>query len=150
MNWCFQFLSFFFFICHAQWDLGMHENVLLRLTFFFPFLLASKRTAVQVSYKPALQSTRSPLKGSAKEFCLRHGNWLREKGPSWAQRLMEWLKNSNLVFIFYFLFVGYVCRTKTMHQLLYFKSKFPNYFVFTLGRYSFRLFLVQFRDECGG
>ena len=24
-----------------------------------------------------------------------------------------------------------------MHQLLYFKSKFPNYFAFTLGRYLF-------------
>src|ERR1700738_3562061 len=37
-----------------------------------------------------------------------------------------------------------VCRTKTMHQLLRFKSKFPNHFVFTLGCYLFLLFLVHF------
>ena len=30
---------------------------------------------------------------------------------------------------------GYVCRTKTIHQLLCFKSKFRNHFVFTLGCY---------------
>ena len=41
-------------------------------------------------------------------------------------------------------FVGFVCRTETMHQLLCFKSKFPNHFVFTLGRYLLLLFLVHF------
>ena len=41
-------------------------------------------------------------------------------------------------------FVGFVCRTKIMHQLLYFKSKFPNHFAFTLGRCLFLLFWVQF------
>jgi hypothetical protein len=30
-------------------------------------------------------------------------------------------------------FIGSVSRTKTMHQVLGFKCKFPNYFVFTLG-----------------
>ena len=40
------------------------------------------------------------------------------------------------------LFVGFVYRTKTMHQLLCFKSKFPNHFAFTLGRDLFLLFWV--------
>ena len=40
--------------------------------------------------------------------------------------------------------VGFVCRIETMHQLLCFKSKFPNHFAFTLGRYLFMLFWVQF------
>jgi hypothetical protein len=31
-----------------------------------------------------------------------------------------------------------------MRQLLCLKSKFPNHFAFTLGRYLFMLFLVQF------
>ena len=39
------------------------------------------------------------------------------------------------------LFVGSVCRIKTMDQLLCFKSKFPNHFMFTLGCYLFLLFL---------
>ena len=39
-------------------------------------------------------------------------------------------------------FIGFVCRTETMHQLLYFKSKFPNHFAFTLGRYLILLLLV--------
>ena len=30
------------------------------------------------------------------------------------------------------LFIGFVYRTKTMHQLLCFKIKFPNQFAFTL------------------
>ena len=34
--------------------------------------------------------------------------------------------------------------TETMHQLLRFKSKFPNHFAFTLGRSLFLLFLVHF------
>jgi hypothetical protein len=34
-----------------------------------------------------------------------------------------------------------------MRQLLCFKSKFPNHFVFTLGRYLFLLFLVQFNVD---
>ena len=41
-------------------------------------------------------------------------------------------------------FIGSVCRTETMHQLLRFKSKFPNHFAFTLGRYLFLLFLIHF------
>ena len=41
-------------------------------------------------------------------------------------------------------FIGFVCRTKTMHRLFCFKSKFPNHFAFILGRYLFLLFLVQF------
>ena len=40
-------------------------------------------------------------------------------------------------------FIGSVCRTKTMHQLLCFKSKFLNHFAFTLERYLFLLFWVQ-------
>ena len=36
--------------------------------------------------------------------------------------------------------VDFVCRTKTMHWFLYFKRKFPNHFVFTLGCYLFMLF----------
>ena len=39
-------------------------------------------------------------------------------------------------------FIGSVCRTVAMHQLLRFKSKFPNHFAFTLGLYLFLLFLV--------
>ena len=39
-------------------------------------------------------------------------------------------------------FIGSVCRTETMHQLLCFKSKFPNHFAFTLGRYLFLLIWV--------
>ena len=39
-------------------------------------------------------------------------------------------------------FLGSVCRTETMHQLLRFKSKFPNHFAFTLGCCLFLLFLV--------
>ena len=42
-------------------------------------------------------------------------------------------------------YVGFVCRTKTMHRLLCFKSKFPNHFAFTLGSYLFLLFLVHFK-----
>ena len=41
-------------------------------------------------------------------------------------------------------FIGFVCRTKTMHGLLCLKSKFPIHFAFALGHYSFLLFLVQF------
>jgi hypothetical protein len=41
-------------------------------------------------------------------------------------------------------FVGSVYRTETMRQLLCFKSKFPNHFVFTLGHYLILLFLVKF------
>ena len=41
-------------------------------------------------------------------------------------------------------FVGSVCRTETMRQLLCFKSKFSNHFAFTFGRYLFLLFLVKF------
>ena len=40
--------------------------------------------------------------------------------------------------------IGYDYRTKTIHQLLCFKNKFPNRFAFTLGRYLFLLFLVHF------
>ena len=40
--------------------------------------------------------------------------------------------------------IGFNFGTKTMHQLLYFTSKFPSQFLFTLGRYLFLLFLVQF------
>ena len=39
--------------------------------------------------------------------------------------------------------VGSVCRTKTLHQLLCFKSTFPNHFAFTLGGYLFLLFLAD-------
>jgi hypothetical protein len=35
-------------------------------------------------------------------------------------------------------------QPKTMHQLLRLKSKFPNHFAFTLGRYLFLLLWVQF------
>ena len=38
-----------------------------------------------------------------------------------------------------FMFIGTVCRTETIHQILYFKSKFPNHSAFTLGRYLFLL-----------
>ena len=41
-----------------------------------------------------------------------------------------------------FSFIGFVCRIETMHQLFSFKSKFPNHFAFTLGRYLFLLFWV--------
>ena len=41
------------------------------------------------------------------------------------------------------LFVGFVCRTKTMHQLLCFKSRFPNHFMFTHERYLSLILLVQ-------
>ena len=44
----------------------------------------------------------------------------------------------------FFPFVGSVCRTETIQKLLRFKSKFPNHFVSTLGRYLFLLFLVHF------
>ena len=37
-------------------------------------------------------------------------------------------------------FIGSVYRTETMHQLLRIKSKFPNHFVFTLGRDLFLYF----------
>ena len=40
-------------------------------------------------------------------------------------------------------FIGSVNRTEAMRQLLCFKSKFPNHFAFTLGRYLFLLFLVS-------
>ena len=33
-------------------------------------------------------------------------------------------------------FIGFVCRQKTMHRLLCFKSKFPNHFAFTLGHFN--------------
>ena len=71
-------------------------------------------------------------------------------------RLFEFQKNKENWSFFYcktsqnlgtrgffcFLFVGYVCRIDTMHQLLYFKSKFPNHFAFTFGRYLFLLFWI--------
>ena len=38
--------------------------------------------------------------------------------------------------------VGSVCRTETMHQLLCFKSRFPNHSAFTLGRYLSRRRLI--------
>jgi hypothetical protein len=41
-------------------------------------------------------------------------------------------------------FVSSVYRTETMRQLLCFKSKFPNHFVFTLEHYLILLFLVKF------
>jgi len=45
-------------------------------------------------------------------------------------------------------FIGFVCRTETMHRFLCSCScKFPNYFAFTLGCYLFLLFLVQFKNE---
>jgi len=45
-------------------------------------------------------------------------------------------------------FVGFVCRTETMHQFLCFCScKFPNYFTFTLECYLFMLLLVEFKNE---
>ena len=52
------------------------------------------------------------------------------------------------LFVQVFEFVGAVCRTETMHQLLCFKSKFPNHFAFTLGCYLFLLFWVYFMS-CG-
>jgi hypothetical protein len=42
------------------------------------------------------------------------------------------------------MFIGFVCRTETMHQLLCFKSEFSDHFAFTLGRFLFMLFLVNF------
>jgi hypothetical protein len=49
------------------------------------------------------------------------------------------LKYVDWVFFFIInclaLFTMSIYSTKTMHQLLCFKSKFPNHFVFTLGRY---------------
>ena len=35
-----------------------------------------------------------------------------------------------LVFL---VFIGFVSKTKTMHEVLGFKCNFPNYFAFTLG-----------------
>jgi len=43
--------------------------------------------------------------------------------------------------------VGFVSHTTTIHGLLYFKSKFPNHFASTLGRFLFLQFLIQIRDE---
>jgi len=43
----------------------------------------------------------------------------------------------------FFYFIGFVCRTETMHRfLLSCSCKFPNYFAFTLGCYLLMLFLV--------
>ena len=60
--------------------------------------------------------------------------------PPWLWRchlvhssLVQWASPYN------FEFVGSVHRTMTMH--LCFKSKFPDHFAFTLGRYLFLLFL---------
>ena len=47
-----------------------------------------------------------------------------------------------LFLLFWVHFIGSVCRIETVHQLLCFKSKFPNHFVFTLGRYLILLFWV--------
>ena len=43
-----------------------------------------------------------------------------------------------------YIYIGFICRTKTMLQLLCSKSKFPNHFAFTLGCYLVLLFFVQF------
>ena len=40
-------------------------------------------------------------------------------------------------------FVGFVWRTETMHQLLCFKSKFSNHFAFILGHHVFLISLVR-------
>ena len=52
------------------------------------------------------------------------------------QGMLEW------TFLLTGWFVGSTCRTKTTYRLLCFKSKFPNHFAFTLGRYLFLLFFV--------
>ena len=53
-------------------------------------------------------------------------------------------KNYNLYWACSPIFISIVCRTKTMRQLLCFKSKLPNHFAFTLGRYLFLLFFITF------
>jgi len=51
---------------------------------------------------------------------------------------------------FVYSFIGCVCRTDSMHQLLYFMNKFPNYIAFTLGHYLFSFIFIQFGNKCSG
>ena len=84
------------------------------------------------------RGTDSPGGGSSPHRT--HAKIVEDESTGWCSQ------PNSLSFSFSFpqLFIGSVCRTETMHQLLRFKSRFPNHFAFTLGRYLFLLFLVHF------
>ena len=68
------------------------------------------------------------------EICVKPG--VKNESPLISY---EYHKCMNISYFF----IGSICRRKTMHWLLYFKSTFPNHFGFTLRCYLFMLFLVQ-------